>query len=375
MSSEERIWKAVNLEEPDRVPCVIDVGFQAAKLARISVKELMFDPIKANAAGKRVWENYRGGFDMWDSYSSTGLIYVAPIPNSHCVWWFNWKLPGIDLPDDSLPQMVEVPIIEKVEDYKTFIEKGLSHYTKKLSPKLNEVYMKCMSEGSKVVAESEKWFKDRLLPTNFLGSLFEAPCDLISFLRSFKNYLVDMVRNPDEIIAASEAIQPQLLKTAIDLKGFTKCKVVLLGTSRASTSFLSPKQFETVCWPFIRQAAEELMKKDLLVLFHLDNVYDHVLEYFRELPRKKAIFHFDKTDIFKAKKVLGDHSCIMGNVPPTLLTLGTTSQVDEYCRKLIETCGEGGGYILAQACTVPYDAKFENVKTMKDSVKKYNPYK
>ncbi len=56
----------------------------------------------------------------------------------------------------------------------------------------------------------------------------------------------------------------------------------------------------------------------------------------------------------------------MGDVPPALLTVGTPKEVDDYCSKLIETCGEGGGFILSQACIVPYDAKFENVKAMKE---------
>jgi uroporphyrinogen-III decarboxylase len=234
MTSEERIWKAVKLEEPDRVPCCIDVGFQTAKVAGISIRELMFEPITAWEAGKRVFELYGGGFDAWSDYSTTGAEYLAPIPNSHSSVFFNWR--------------------------------------------------------------------------------------------------------------------------------------------RASISFISPRQFEEVVWPFFRKEAEEFMKQGYTVLFHLDNDYTKVLHLFKEFPRKRSIFHFDLTDMFKAKEVLGDHSCIMGNVPPSLLTLGTPKQVDDYCHRLIETCGEGGGFILAQACTVPYNATFENVKAMKEAITRYNPY-
>ncbi len=38
------------------------------------------------------------------------------------------------------------------------------------------------------------------------------------------------------------------------------------------------------------------------------------------------------TDIRKAKEVLGDHMCIMGDVPPALLSSGTPEQVYEHCR-------------------------------------------
>ena len=55
------------------------------------------------------------------------------------------------------------------------------------------------------------------------------------------------------------------------------------------------------------------------------------------------------TDIFKAKELLKDHICIMGDVPPALLTLGTTDEVEEYCKKLIDVVGAGSGFILGVA--------------------------
>jgi uroporphyrinogen-III decarboxylase len=60
----------------------------------------------------------------------------------------------------------------------------------------------------------------------------------------------------------------------------------------------------------------------------------------------------------------------MGNVPSPLLQVGSVTEVEEYCRKLIETCGKGGGFILSNGSSID-EAKPENVKAMIDSVKKY----
>ena len=49
----------------------------------------------------------------------------------------------------------------------------------------------------------------------------------------------------------------------------------------------------------------------------------------------------------RAKEILGDTACLMGNVPTALLCTGIPQDVKEYCRKLIEVVGKGGGYILA----------------------------
>jgi len=63
----------------------------------------------------------------------------------------------------------------------------------------------------------------------------------------------------------------------------------------------------------------------------------------------------------------------MGDVPASLLVLGTPKEVAEYCTKLIDVVGKGGGFILSSGCFVPIDAKFENVKTMIDSAKNHAP--
>jgi uroporphyrinogen-III decarboxylase len=60
----------------------------------------------------------------------------------------------------------------------------------------------------------------------------------------------------------------------------------------------------------------------------------------------------------------------MGNVPSALLQVGSVSEVEEYCKNLIQTCGKGGGFILTTGSVIDH-AKPENVKAMVDSAKKY----
>ena len=72
------------------------------------------------------------------------------------------------------------------------------------------------------------------------------------------------------------------------------------------------------------------------------------------------------TDIRKAKEVLGDHMCIMGDVPPALLSSGTPRQVYEHCKALCREVGPTG-YILQSGCDIPVDAPLENVKAMADA--------
>jgi uroporphyrinogen-III decarboxylase len=96
------------------------------------------------------------------------------------------------------------------------------------------------------------------------------------------------------------------------------------------------------------------------------------LPYLLQLPKGKCVCDLDgMTDIFKAKEILGGHMCISGDVPASLLTLGTAEEVRNYCEKLIDEIGKDGGFFLTTGCECPVDAAFENVKTMVETAKTY----
>ena len=75
--------------------------------------------------------------------------------------------------------------------------------------------------------------------------------------------------------------------------------------------------------------------------------------------------------MFKAKEVLGGTVCIRGNVPTSILITGTPDDTDEYCKKLIQVVGKGGGFMLDGSIGIPDEAKVENVMAMAQSVRKY----
>ena len=134
--------------------------------------------------------------------------------------------------------------------------------------------------------------------------------------------------------------------------------------------------FERFEWPYTRKLVEALLAEGIMPILHFDQDWTLNLPYLRELPRGSCVCQFDScTDIFKAKEALGDHLCIMGDVPPSLLSLGAPEEVEEYCKKLIDVVGEGGGFILGVGCTVPVQARFENLKAIVDTVKEYGVYK
>jgi uroporphyrinogen-III decarboxylase len=97
------------------------------------------------------------------------------------------------------------------------------------------------------------------------------------------------------------------------------------------------------------------------------------LEDIRGVPAGKVIWGFDNTDMVQAKKSLGEEACLTGNVSSSLLELGTTDDVKQYVRKLIDTVGRDGGYIMMNGATLE-NVKPENVKTMIEVTREYGVY-
>ena len=91
------------------------------------------------------------------------------------------------------------------------------------------------------------------------------------------------------------------------------------------------------------------------------------------MPPGKVIYHVSTTDMVKAKSVLGGIATIAGNVPNVMLLSGTPDDVREYCKKLIDTVGKDGGFIMDAAVMLD-EARPENLKAMVDFTKEYGVY-
>jgi len=186
----------------------------------------------------------------------------------------------------------------------------------------------------------------------------------------------DLRRRPDEIEKAAMALTGGYVNTARIITSITRVKRVEVFVHRSSTDFISPRQFRELSLPSLKSLSERLVACGIRVIFHFDGNWDANLESLRELPAGNCVAQFDgPTDIFLAKRVLGDRMCIMGDVPSTMLAFGSRNEVDEYCHRLIEEVGAGGGYIMGAGCEIPPNAQPENVRTMIESADKYGWYR
>jgi uroporphyrinogen-III decarboxylase len=136
---------------------------------------------------------------------------------------------------------------------------------------------------------------------------------------------------------------------------------------------MSPDQFKAFYWPTLKKVILGLIDEGLNPFVFWEGDCTSRLELIGDIPKGKAVYMFESTDIFKAKRILRDVVCIRGNVPLSLLIAGTPDDVKEYCKKLIDTVGKGGGFIMDASANLD-DAKPENLKAMVEFTKEYGRY-
>ena len=90
---------------------------------------------------------------------------------------------------------------------------------------------------------------------------------------------------------------------------------------------MSLPQFERFYWPQYKALIEGLADAGIRPTVGYEGRWDQRLHYLTELPKGKHAGWFDRTDIFKAKEVVGDIMCICGGMPDSLLQGGAPEQV------------------------------------------------
>lgn len=378
MTPEERINMAIRLGQPDRIPVVPLIDMFASRYGGITQHEMLFNIKKFDQALEKTIADL-GAID------GLSLSYAGMAPLMSVIFLVPPLLPGINgYPEDALWQFVEETVME-AEEYKDVVEKGGARWMfGKMRahnpivgsfPKLIKQTFKIASYGIQFKLSARKWKKKGV--TFLVGpNLTFTPMEWISIgLRSFTDYIMDIYRRPQEMQAASKEFIKLFKPLGLILSRLSGIPRVFMGGTRTSASSINPKQFEQYALPEWLEMCHYYIDRKITPVLHLDSDWTPFLHFFKEFPRGKCILNLDgATDIFEAKKILGDHMCIMGDVPATMLKLGRPEEVENYCRRLFREVGSGGGFILSSGCTIPIDAQPENVKAMLQSVQRYGYY-
>jgi len=405
----KRINDAVQLKTPDRVPVMLELSYFPATYTGLSFEAAWYDYDAWLEANRKTVLDFQPDFaHITRFFPGKVLEYIDP----KALRW-----PGHGVPPNHSHQYLELENM-KADEYEAFLGNNRSDYMLrvllprvcgvmepfKMLPQLSSLgynYRGAMALAEalakpevataietlqKVGHEMEKWrsrmnsFGDEIEKLGFpsyLPGTAQAPFDAVSdFLRGMHGAMLDMYRQPDKLLEVCDGILERTLEriaaVVVREKG-SGTGLVFMATHRGSDGFMSLKQFETFYWPALKEIIIAVADSGLVPCLFYEGNWTTRLEYLLELPPGKTVARLDLTDIFKAKQVLDGHTCIMGNVPPSLLRAGTPEEVKDYCKKLIDVVGKGGGYIMAAGSSID-EVNPENLKTMVDFTKEYGIY-
>lgn len=402
----QRIVDAFNIKEPDRIPANLPVGNLPLILHGVSMHEAMYDIEKGIEACKAFNEKYSEELEHY------AVPFVAPGKALELLDYKLYAWPGhglsIDAPDY---QFVEGEYM-KVKEYddlvrdpsdfwlRTYLPRifGAFEGFRMLSPlpdileiptaqlmplafsQVQETLQRMIDAGKDLQKRNE--ISARLMgfgPAHgfpmTMGMLNVAPFDAIGdTLRGTKGIMMDMFRYPDKLMKAIDVMTELIIHSMLHNPAFANALTVIFPLHKGADGWMSPNQFETFYWPSLKKVMDALINEGIICVMFAEGGYNTRLESITDFPKGSVVWWFDQTDMAKAKKILGNKFCIQGNVPSSLIVTGSPADVKERCRKLIEDCGEGGGYILCAGC-IPDNPKLENLQAMMAAVKEYGLYK
>jgi uroporphyrinogen-III decarboxylase len=402
-----RIKDAVQLKKlPDRVPVALLPSMFPFLSAGMTVQEAMYDYDKCAAAFRKFMLEFKPDMHIGAAQAGPGKFYeildyklykwpghgVAPEHSYQCVEQEYMKAGEYDLliTDPSfyfrnfyLPRVFGAlegftmlpPLTGILEIYGVafnFIPYAL--------PPVQNTFKALFEAG----AEALKWAMvigglNAELATlgfpNILGGFTKAPFDTIGdTLRGTRGIIMDMYRQPDKLLRALEALTPIMIGMGLGSAQQTGNPQIFIPLHKGADGFLSDEQFKKFYWPTLKAVLLGLIEGGCIPFPALEGHWGSRLEIIQDIPRGKTMWMVDQTDMAKAKETLGKNACLIGNVSSSMLKLGTPQDVKNYVKKLIDTAGKGGGFIMGNGAFFD-EAKPENVKAMVEFTREYGVYK
>ena len=400
-----RFIKAIKLEEPDRVPVMLPVGSFPAYYGGADFHTILYDYNEL----RRTWIKFMDDFGDMDTFMGPALIPSGRISEALDIKVMKWPGHGVGK-DATMQQFVEGEYMNPDEYDKLIMDPsdfnlrvtlprtaGLFESFKKLppirmiqgamwvgllaEPDIRKTFQTLMDlsdefrQWQAAINEVSDLAVARGYPSFRGGPFVGAPYDYFADLhRGTRGIAMDLHRRPEKLLEAIESQLTLQINTLIKNFPMTSCPICLMPLHKGDDTFMSDEQFDKFYWPSLRAVFLALIDEGLVPMPFAEGKYNNRLRQITDTPKSGVVWYFDQTDMGRAKKILGGVSCIVGNVPASTVMTGTRAQVKENCRRLIETCAPGGGYILAGGAHID-KGDIDNLRAMMEAAYEYGTYR
>jgi hypothetical protein len=403
-----RFADIIRLKQPDRVPIMPFLGHFIGKYGGIRPYDVMYHYDMYEQALIKFCQDFRPDYQV-SAVFLPGRMFDAVDYQS-----FAWPSHGV--PPESPFQYVEGEYMleneyeEMIADPEAFLlRKYIPRAFKKLkglellptlfasvemamspavfapigAPPMQEALQALLEAGKQAWEWSEASARaSRIVQCRFgmppsSGGFSKAPFDFpADTLRGTRAIMIDLHRKQKQLLEVCERLVPIAIKMGVESATQSDCPMVMIPLHKGADDFISGANFKKFYWPTFKATLLGLIEEGIIPFNFVEGAYNRRLEIIRDsdIPAGSTYWSFDKTDMAEVKKHLGGWAAFGGNVPGSLIYAGTTQQMEDYVKKLIDTCAPGGGFALSTGVVVD-DAKPENLHAMFDTGRNYGVYK
>jgi uroporphyrinogen-III decarboxylase len=402
----QRLIDVYNVREPDRVPVNLPIGNLPLKMAGVDTYTSMYDYEKAIEAADKFNQKYAAELET----NAMPFIFPGRVLDILDYKLYAWPGHGISKTGTQW-QFIEGEYM-KVEEYDDFIRDPSDFWMRTYLPRVfgilepmklfqpftnitenvhvlqtiplampavQEMLQKLLDVGKEYQKAMQVMMRGgRGMSMGFsglLGGFAKAPFDTLGdTLRGTKGIMQDMFRRPDKLLEALDKIADFTVSTILKSPNFATMTSVMYPLHKGADGWMSQKAFDTFYWPSLKKVMDAFINEGLLQTLFAEGGYNTRLEYIDQFPKGAVCWYFDRTDMVRAKEIIGKNCCLQGNVPSSMIVTGTPEETKEYCRNLIERVGKGGGFILS-AGSIADNPKLENLRAMMAAVNEYGWYR
>jgi len=393
------------VKSPQRVPIVPLTTFAPTMLAGYGGKQAMYDP---HAVGK-AFLDFALKYDA-DAAGAAPMIMYGPTLEALGYQLYKW--PGHGVPEHLSYQFVEKEYM-KADEYDHLITDPTDYWLRSWIPKTHAalaaladmapIYgtmelpmssswlislgtppaqeaLKALMEASRLCFE---WinalgpYLGQIMGHGYpfyAGGATKAPFDVLSdSFRGTTPLMMDLYRRPQKVLEAVERLVRPMITTGVSGAVANNNPMVFIPLHKGADGFMSDEQFQKYYWPTLKAVMYGLAEHGCVPCCFVEGGYNQRLEYLAETSDIRCLYLFDRTDMAKARQILGGKVCIGGGFSVSLILTGTPEQVREETKKLLDQAAGDGGYMLSIGCALD-EAKDATMKAFVDAGMEFGKY-
>lgn len=202
------------------------------------------------------------------------------------------------------------------------------------------------------------------------------PLGVVSMMRGQQEMFMDVLDDPESVHLALEAVTQTLMEYCTALME-TGVHAIMFDTLYASQSIMSKGMWDALEGPYMERLANHVHDNGCMVMIHNcgTGIYFDV-QIKRMRPQAISFLHIpdDCSSFAETKEKYGSQTTLIGHLPPSMILTATAQEIEEECKKEIDTLKKDGGFILATGCEYPANASVDYARLMVKTAQTYGRY-